>query len=133
MDQFGQNQFSPGMKSSVFVPDQLVISSRLLVTDSGTVTGGKYKRGTVLGMVAATKKLTACLKTANDGSEKPYAILADDVDSVTHGEQTCGLYLAGEFNKSLVTIDASWTLADMTMALRPVSIFLKDSQQSIVS
>ena len=133
MDQFGQNQFAPGMKSSEFLPDQLVISSRLLVTDSGTVTGGKYKRGTVLGMVTATKKLTACVKTASDGSETPYAILVDDVDSSSHGEQTGGLYLAGEFNKHLVTIDASWTLADMAVALRPLSIFLKDSQQSVVS
>lgn len=34
MDQFGQNQFAPGMKSSLFVPDQLVVSTLQLVTDS---------------------------------------------------------------------------------------------------
>jgi hypothetical protein len=39
MDQFGQNQFAPGMKSSLFVPDQLIAGTLQLVTDSG-ITGG---------------------------------------------------------------------------------------------
>ena len=44
MDQFGQNQFAPSAKSSLFVPDQLVVSTLQLVTDSGTITGGTFSK-----------------------------------------------------------------------------------------
>lgn len=55
MDQFGQNQFAPGMKSSLFVPDQLVSGPLQLVTDSVTIgVSGELKRGTVLGVVTGT-------------------------------------------------------------------------------
>lgn len=133
MDQFGQNQFAPGMKSSLFVPDQLVAGPLQLVTDTVTVSGGDYKRGTVLGMITASGKYTACLKTASDGSEKPCAILVDDVNAATHGDQSGGVYLMGEFNQNRINIDASWTIADIKAALRPLAIFLKDSSQAPVS
>ncbi|EPT4024164.1 head decoration protein [Kluyvera ascorbata] len=133
MDQFGQNQFAPGMKSSLFVPDQLVAGPLQLVTDTVTVSGGDYKRGTVLGMITASGKYTACLKTASDGSETPCAILVDDVNAATHGDQSGGVYLMGEFNQNRINIDASWTIADIKAALRPLAIFLKDSSQAPVS
>ena len=133
MDQFGQSQFAPGMKSSLFVPDQLVAGNLQLVTDTGTITGGIYKRGTVLGQITASMKYTACVKTATDGSEKPCAILVDDVDATTHGDQSGGVYLMGEFNQNRIIIDASWTVADLKTALRPLAIFLRDSIQAPVS
>lgn len=79
MDQFGQNAFAHGtLKSSVFVPDRLIAGTLQLVTDTRFVTGGVYKRGTVLGMITASGKYTASVKTAADGSETPAAILVDD-------------------------------------------------------
>ncbi|EFK1517675.1 MULTISPECIES: head decoration protein [Enterobacteriaceae] len=132
MDQFGQNPFEPGMKSSLFVPDQLVAGTLQLVTDSGIITGGAFKRGTVLGLVSASGKYTQCVKTAEDGSQAPVAILVDDVDA-SSSDQTGGLYLMGEFNQNRVTIDASWTIAEMKAALRLLAIFLKDSNQAPVS
>jgi hypothetical protein len=127
MTDFGNNPFAPGMKTSVFVPDQLVAGNLKLVTKTVTVTGGDYKRGTVLGMITASGKYTACLKTASDGSETPCAILVDGVHAATHGDQSGGVYLMGEFNDNRVIIDASWTIAEMTVALRPFAIFLTDS------
>ncbi|QLR46865.1 head decoration protein [Citrobacter sp. RHBSTW-00986] len=132
MDQFGQNPFEPGMKSLLFVPDQLVAGTLQLVTDSGIITGGAFKRGTVLGLVSASGKYTQCVKTAEDGSQAPVAILVDDVDA-SSSDQTGGLYLMGEFNQNRVTIDASWTIAEMKAALRLLAIFLKDSNQAPVS
>lgn len=132
MDQYGQNPFAPGMKSSLFVPDQLVAGNLQLVTDTVTVSGGDYKRGTVLGMITASGKYTACVKTATDGSENPVAILADNVDA-SSADQTGGVYLMGEFNQNRITLDASWTIAGMKAALRPLAIFLKDSDQAPVS
>lgn len=132
MDQFGQNAFAPGMKSTLFVPDQLVAGTLQLVTDTGIITGGAFKRGTVLGLVAASGKYTQCVKTADDGSQVPVAILVDDVDA-SSADQNGGLYLMGEFNQNRVIIDASWSIADIKSALRPMAIFLKDSDQAPVT
>mgnify|MGYP001370363579 FL=1 len=132
MDQFGQNAFAPGMKSALFVPDQLVAGTLQLVTDTGIITGGAFKRGTVLGLVAASGKYTQCVKTAEDGSQLPVAILVDDVDA-SSSDQNGGLYLRGEFNQHRIIFDNSWTTADLKKALRPLAIFLKDSDQAPVT
>ena len=132
MDQFGQNAFAPGMKSALFVPDQLVAGTLQLVTDTGIITGGAFKRGTVLGLVAASGKYTQCVKTAEDGSQLPVAILVDDVDA-SSSDQNGGLYLMVEFNQHRIIFDNSWTTADLKKALRPLAIFLKDSDQAPVT
>ncbi|HFK2350711.1 head decoration protein [Klebsiella variicola] len=132
MDQFGQNQFAPGMKSSLFLPDQLIAGTLQLVTDSGTITGGSFKRGTVLGMITASGKYTKSVKTATDGSQNPVAILVDNVDAST-ADQNGGLYLMGEFNQNIIIYDNSWTVLALKAALRPLAIFLKDSTQAPVA
>ena len=132
MDQFGQNQFAPGMKSSLFLPDQLIAGTLQLVTDSGIITGGTFQRGTVLGMITASGKYTKSVKTATDGSETPVAILVDNVDAST-SDQNCGLYLMGEFNQNRIIFDNSWTVPALKAALRPLAIFLKDSIQAPVA
>ncbi|MDP8798312.1 head decoration protein [Serratia marcescens] len=133
MDQFGQNQFAPGMKSSLFVPDQLVSGPLQLVTDSVTIgVSGVLKRGTVLGVVTATGAYIPSKKGATDGSEKPSAILIDNVDTTTT-VQTGGVYLMGEFNQNRLIFDASWTVAELKAQFRPLAIFLRDSIQSPVS
>ena len=120
MDQYGQNPFSPGMKSALFIPDQLIAGTLQLVTDTGIITGGTYKRGTVLGMVTASGKYKLSVKTATDGSETPVAILVDNVDAST-ADQNGGLF------------DNSWTVPALKAALRPLAIFLKDSIQAPVA
>lgn len=126
MDQFSPNPFSPGMNSSLFIPDQLVAGTLQIVTDTVTITGGSYKRGTVLGAITASGKYTLCVKTAADGSQNPVAILIDDVDAST-SDQLGGVYLMGEFNTNYLTIDKSWAMADLKTALRPLCIFLRGS------
>lgn len=133
MNQVGQNAWTPGVQHDTFIPDQLLSGPLQVVTDTGTITGGDYKRGTVLGQITATKKYISCLKTATDGSEKPCAILVDDVNASAHGEQPGGLYLMGEFNQNRVIIDGSWALADIKTALRPFGIFLRDSVKTPTS
>ncbi|HIF5760731.1 TPA: head decoration protein [Raoultella ornithinolytica] len=131
MDQYSQNPFAPGTKSALFVPDQLIAGTLQLVTDTGIITGGAYKRGTVLGMVTASGKYTLSVNTATDGSETPVAILVDDVDAATT-DQNGGLYLMGEFNQNHIIFDDSWTVLTLKAALRPLAIFLKDSTQAPV-
>jgi hypothetical protein len=120
------------MKSALFVPDQLIAGTLQLVTDTGIITGGAYKRGTVLGVVTASGKYTLSVKTATDGSEKPAAILVDDVDASTT-DQNGGLYLMGEFNQNRIIFDNSWAVPALKTALRPLAIFLKDSTQAPVA
>lgn len=133
MEQYGPNPFAPGMKSSVFVPDQLVAGTLQLVTDTVIIAqGGAYARGTVLGMITDTGKHTLCVKTATDGSEKPVAILVDNVDA-SDADQHGGVYLMGEFNENRLVYDNSWTPAALKAALRPLSIFVKDSIQATLS
>jgi hypothetical protein len=43
------------------------------------------------------------VKTATDGSEKPAAILVDNVDASTT-DQNGGLYLMGEFNQNHIIL-----------------------------
>lgn len=133
MDQIGQNQFAPGMKSSLFVPDQLVSGPLQLVTDSVTIgVSGALKRGTVLGIITSTGAYIPSKKDATDGSEKPSAILVDNVDTTTTA-QIGGVYLMGEFNQHRLIFDATWTIAELKAQFRPLAIFLRDSIQSPVS
>ncbi|PHM22415.1 head decoration protein [Xenorhabdus budapestensis] len=126
MENIGPNPFAPGMTSSMFIPDQLIAGQLQLVTDSVTMAQfGLLKRGSVLGMNKSGEYVLS-VKTATDGSEKPAAILVDAVDT-TVSSQTAGVYLMGEFNAHRIIFDKSWTLAELKTALRPFSIFLKDS------
>ncbi|QHB31874.1 head decoration protein [Yersinia canariae] len=133
MDNFGQNAFQPGMRSSLFTPDQLVSGPLQLVTDTGVIAQAATLslRGTVLGKIKASGQYIKSVKTATDGSETPVAILVDNVDS-TAAAQRGGAYLMGQFNQNSIIYDNSWTLAELKTALRPYSIFLEDSIQAPV-
>lgn len=67
-----------------------------------------------------------CVKSANDGSQVPVAILADDADA-TNGPITAGAYVAGEFNDNALAYDTSWSLALLVTALRAYGIHVKSS------
>ncbi|MCW6521737.1 head decoration protein [Yersinia ruckeri] len=126
MNEIGQNSFTPGVTQAVFVPDQLVSGPLQLVTDTVSLSAGVLRRGTVLGQITTTKAYIQSVKTAMDGSQVPCAILVDDADATT-GAVQAGVYLMGEFNQHRVIFDDSWTLADLAVALRPYSIFLRSS------
>ncbi|EJD6038279.1 head decoration protein [Morganella morganii] len=130
MEQFSQNPFRPGVTHSVFNPDQLISGPLQVVTDTGIIAkAGILKRGTILGMVTASGEYVISKKDAADGSEKPSAILVDDVDTTTDAVDG-GLYLMGEFNQNRIIFDDTWTAADLKAAMRPFSIFLRDSVQA---
>jgi hypothetical protein len=68
----------------------------------------------------------AAVATNTDGSQYPVAILADQADA-SAGDVSGGIYLTGEFNANALTFDVSYTLAQITAALRPLSIFVKNA------
>lgn len=130
MDQISQNPFQPGVRQAVFNPDQLISGPLQVVTDTVTIAkAGILKRGTILGKVTASREYVLCKKDAADGSEKPCAILVDDVNT-TEDSVLGGVYLMGEFNHHKTRYDATWTIPELTDELRQFSIFLRDSVQA---
>ncbi|MEY0015239.1 head decoration protein [Providencia rettgeri] len=130
MDQISQNPFQPGVRQAVFNPDQLISGPLQVVTDTVTIAkAGILKRGTILGKITASHEYVLCKKEAKDGSEKPCAILVDDVNT-TEDSVLGGIYLMGEFNHHKITYDASWTIRELTDELHQFSIFLRDSVQA---
>ena len=82
---------------------------------------GVLARGTVLGRVTATDKYVSSVRTASDGSEKPVAVVAADID--TGAADVVGpAYFEGEFAAELLKLDASWTIAQLQAAFRQGNI-----------
>ncbi|MDH0355714.1 head decoration protein [Morganella sp. GD04133] len=130
MEQFSQNPFQPGVRQAVFNPDQLIAGPLQVVTDTGIIAkAGILRRGAVLGMITSSGEYVLSKKDAADGSEKPCAILVDDVDT-TADAVSGGLYLMGEFNQNRIIHDDTWTATELKAALRPFSVFLRDSVQA---
>lgn len=124
---YGNNPFQPGVSQDAFIPDQLIGGDLKVVTHAGrTITGGAFKRGTVLGRITASQKYTIALSAAADGSQTPVAILVDDVDA-SAGDALGGIYAMGEFNERAVTLGAGITLDAAKAALEAQNIYLKSS------
>ncbi len=130
MDQISQNPFQPGVRQAMFNPDQLISGPLQVVTDTVVIAkAGILKRGTILGKITASREFVLCKKDASDGSEKPCAILVDDVNA-TENSVSGGVYLMGEFNHHKTTYDETWTVSELADELRQFSIFLRDSVQA---
>lgn len=119
--------FQPGVAQDVFMPDQLVAGDLKIVTRHRNITGGAiFKRGTVLGMITASGLYTIATAAANDGSQTPVEILADDTDC-TGGTVAAGTYVMGEFNENAVVLGTGITLAAARAALETKNIYLKST------
>ena len=95
---------------------------------------GVITRGTVLGrtsqlpetdLYAGTPITVPVLSTNTDGSEKPYAILADEVIDATTEDVRAAAYLGGEFNRDALKFGGSDTVAQHEVAMRNVGLFTK--------
>ena len=120
------NPFQPGVVQDAFVPDQLIGGDLKIVTKTETITGGAFRRGTVLGKITASGKFTIALAAANDGSQVPARILVDDVDA-SAADALGGTYQMGEFNDRAVTLGDGISLATARAALETQNIYLKSS------
>jgi hypothetical protein len=105
--------------------DQLIVGSFPTVMDGVTLKAGtSYKRGSVLGIITAEGKAVLVDSSKADGSQNPYAILAEDVDA-TASDKVGPVYLTGEFNQNALTFGGTDTASTHNAALRNLSIFLK--------
>lgn len=133
VDIIGDNPCTAGMQSYTYMPDQLIAGDLQLVTDTVDIGGtALLVRGTILGQITATGVYVLSVKTATDGSENPCAVLVDNANpagSTVRG----GVYEMGLFNQNRITFDSSWSVPELKNALRPFSIFLRDSLQAPAS
>lgn len=110
-----------------YMPDNLIVGHKQpIVTDTLTIAAGQIlKRGAVLGLVEAGGKAKLLDKSAADGSQKFYAILAENVDAETE-DKAAPVYLSGEFNAGALSFAEGTTAADIKAAARMANTFLRD-------
>ncbi len=113
------------------VVDRLFAGHQQLETDTGVlITGQNLVRGSVLGKITASGKLTLSLSAAGDGSEAPFAILAHDTDATAADNDSTPIYLTGDFSDNAIVLGAGHTAASIKDGLRNIGIFLKTPQQT---
>lgn len=116
---------NPSFSTETYTPDRLHAGDFPIVTAAGTIlSGNNLTRGTVLGKITASGKLIAVDSAAADGSQTPYAILAQDTDA-SGADTTAPLYLSGEFNEGELTFGGADTADTHRAALRDLGIHLK--------
>lgn len=110
-----------------FTPDKLIAGPELAILTTGvTLKAGQgiLKRGTVIGLETSTKKGVIVDNSKNDGTEKAFAILTDDVD--TTEEVTTTAYTTGVFNKNALIFGGDDKPEDHEARLRELGIFLRN-------
>lgn len=107
-----------------FTPDNLQAGDFPVKVKSVTLKAGtSYVRGTVLeaGVSGDAGKYLAVTTDAN-----AKYVLLEDVDA-TSAAKTGNVAITGEFNGSKLTLGSGATLAGVTAALEPLSIFVRGS------
>lgn len=93
------------------------------VVGSEIITGGNFKRGTVLGLITQSNKMTIVDKTKSDGSQEVAAVLAQDIGA-SQQDKSATVYYTGQFNASSLIFKEGESAADYKLALRKMGIFM---------
>lgn len=106
------------MATASFAPNDLLVGDYPVATRTVTyLAGALYVRGTVLGEITASKKVTTSLSAAGDGSEVPRLVAAYDVDA-TGGDVVAQAYASGGFDASKMTFGTGHTATTVEAAFR---------------
>jgi len=104
-----------------------------IVTDSAIIEQGqKLQAGAVLGMVESSGKMKLCAKedgngnAISDGSQNPYAVLLEDVDT-SASDKIAPVLLMGQVDIGELSFGAGWEKESLKTALRSISIFAKQT------
>jgi hypothetical protein len=118
----------PLSETTSYAPDRILAGDAAdLITDAGTlITGQNLKRGTAMGKITASGKLTQLDSTKADGSQNIHSILAADCDA-TGADKVCSIYIGGEFNANAVVFKGADTAADFKDAGRLLGIYFRNS------
>lgn len=113
-----------------YTPDKLIAgNAHLLVGRKVTIVSGQanLKRGSVLGKITTGGKYALSLSAADDGSQTPDLILAEDCDA-TSGDKEALAYARGDFNANALTLGTAHTVASITEGLRAKGITILTAQ-----
>jgi len=109
--------------------DNLIAGDFHAVMDKVVVKAGSaYRRGTVVGLLSTDEKAVAIDSTKTDGSERPYGILADDIDA-TDSDMEAVVYVTGEFNENRLIFGGTDKAETHKKALREMGIFLRKAMK----
>lgn len=112
--------------SETYTPDKLIAGGFPLTTGEVTVAAGQtLTRGTVLGLKTADGQAVPVDSAVDpaDGTENPYCVLAQDVDTTT-AATVAPVYISGEFNESALVFGGTDTIADHCSTMRGLSLFI---------
>lgn len=112
------------------VHEQLFMPGKDPVLASFTVlTGQTLAAGSVLGIVTASGKLKLSLSAATDGSEVPFAVLIEDLDT-TGGDKVFPVAVEGYFNEEALVFGTGHDADSVRVALRDRGIYLSAPRYS---
>ncbi|MCK5680452.1 head decoration protein [bacterium] len=116
------------MSDEIYTPDKLIAGDHPVPGQDVTIISGQtLTRGALLGKITASGKCTLCDSTAEDGSEDPHGVLAEDVDASGGDVDNVPYYLAGEFNEAAMTYGGTDDADTHRAALRILSIYLTET------
>jgi len=126
------------MATEIYTPDNLIAGTTQTVTDVVTIAqGAALKRGAVLGKITDGGKyvLSATLQSdgttaVSDGSEIPYAILAQDCDASGGDVTNVAVYVKGEFNENVLSFGNGHDASSVKAPLRDAGIYIKSAQKA---
>ena len=142
----GAQPFNPGYETAGRVDfDHLINGNKipcLIYAVEAEPNKGILRRGSVVGLKSG--KLVLCAKTVTedntdddtdnpttvnitDGSQIPYGVLAEDVDTGATEKRSGQVYITGEFNKDSLIVGEGYTKDEMPALMRGLSIFVTDS------
>lgn len=108
--------------STDFEPNSLLAKSEGLWDKSETIQSGQtLLAGSVLGKITANSELVLSNSSSSDGSEIPYAILPQDIDT-TAGAIKAPIFLSGYFIESSLIFGAGHTVASTFSLFRNLGI-----------
>ncbi|WP_027823497.1 head decoration protein [Laribacter hongkongensis] len=112
-------------QEGTYTPDALLAGSAddCLVTRVVIAAGQVQPCGALLGKVTASKKHVLSLAAADDGSQTPDVVLAEDVDA-TAGDTEAMAYFTGPINAHALTLGAGHSVDSVFAALRANGIYL---------
>lgn len=87
---------------------------------------GVIQEGTVLGKITTSGKLAICDSASVDGSEVPFAVAFETVDT-TSEDKVAPVYLKGSFNKNALILGGSTTVDDVYDDMRIRSLWAFDT------
>lgn len=109
------------------VHDKLIAGDYPLITQEETIVSGQnVVRGTLMGKITASSKLSICDSGNTDGTENPYSIMSEDVDASAADKKGI-TYHTGDFNERGITFGGTDTPDTHRTAMRALQMHMHRS------